>query len=55
LFFPSGESLQSGARDRHRLFWLFLERETTVLKNGSSILHCAPKLGILRRFQSYPK
>ena len=53
-FFPSKASLKSGARARYRLFWLFLERETSILNEGTSILHCAPQLGILRRLQSYP-
>jgi SAM-dependent methyltransferase len=38
-----------GALERHRVLWLFLERETDLFEGGS-LLHIAPEYAFLRRF-----
>jgi predicted SAM-dependent methyltransferase len=47
--FPKNITITSGSRARHRLFWLFLERETDVLTKKNVVLHCAPEYGTLKR------
>ena len=40
-----------GALERHRLLWLFLERETDLFERpGASLLHVAPEYAFLNRF-----
>jgi SAM-dependent methyltransferase len=40
-----------GSLERHRLLWLFLERETDLLdRPGASLLHIAPEYAFLNRF-----
>lgn len=51
--FPKDITITNGARSRHRLFWLFLERETDVLKGNHRVLHCAPQWGIQKRMETY--
>ncbi len=38
-----------GSLERHRLLWLFLERETDLFAGGRSLLHLAPEYAFLRR------
>jgi SAM-dependent methyltransferase len=38
-----------GSLERHRLLWLFLERETDLFDGGRSLLHIAPEYAFLRR------
>lgn len=40
----------NGARARHRLIWLFLERETDLLTRPQRLLHVAPEVCLLPRF-----
>lgn len=52
--FPMGLTPTTGAKARHRLFWLFLEKETKLLEGKNTILHCAPQFGVQKRLKSYP-
>jgi len=40
----------NGARSRHRLIWLYLERETDLLTRPQRMLHVAPEVCLLPRF-----
>ena len=40
----------NGARARHRLIWLYLERETDLLTRPQRMLHVAPEVCLLPRF-----
>lgn len=42
-----------GALERHRVLWLFLERETDLF-DGGELLHVAPEYAFLRRFSRTP-
>ena len=44
----------NGARARHRLIWLYLERETAVLRQPTRLLHVAPEVCLLPRFRENP-
>jgi SAM-dependent methyltransferase len=44
----------NGAQARHRLIWLYLERETALLKGGKSLLHVAPERCLFDRFLTVP-
>lgn len=39
-----------GALERHRLLWLYLERETDLFERPGEMLHIAPEYTFLRRF-----
>lgn len=39
------------ALERHRLLWLWLERETDVLTAAPKLLHIAPEVCLMRRFE----
>jgi SAM-dependent methyltransferase len=39
-----------GALERHRVLWLFLERETDLFEGPGALLHIAPEYAFLRRF-----
>lgn len=39
-----------GALERHRLLWLFLERETDLFERPGALLHIAPEYAFLNRF-----
>jgi SAM-dependent methyltransferase len=39
-----------GALERHRVLWLFLERETNLFGGSVAMLHIAPEYAFLRRF-----
>ena len=41
----------NGARARHRLIWLYLERETDLLTRPQRMLHVAPEVCLLPRFR----
>lgn len=43
-----------GALERHRLLWLFLERETDLFENPGAMLHIAPEYGFYRRLSRTP-
>lgn len=44
----------NGAKPRHRLIWLYLERETSLFAGGKSLLHIAPERCLLERLSSTP-
>lgn len=44
----------NGARARHRLIWLYLERETDLLTRPQRMLHVAPEVCLLPRFGESP-
>jgi SAM-dependent methyltransferase len=47
----SAKCPRCGALERHRLLWLFLERETDLFRaDGGTLLHIAPEYAFLRRF-----
>lgn len=39
------------ALERHRLLWLYLERETTLLRGYPVLLHIAPEVALKRKFE----
>jgi SAM-dependent methyltransferase len=41
--------------ERHRLLWLFLRRETELLKKPQSLLHFAPEPGLRENFRAAPQ
>ena len=43
-----------GSRPRHRQLWLYLERETDLLRRPQRLLHLAPDTGLERRFRALP-
>ena len=46
----SAKCPRCGALERHRLLWLFLERETDLFETpGGALLHIAPEYAFLRR------
>ena len=44
----------NGARARHRLIWLYLERETDLFTRPQCMLHVAPEVCLLPRFSESP-
>lgn len=40
--------------ERHRLLWLYLERETSILRDPVRVLHMAAEPGLSRRLKSLP-
>lgn len=40
-----------GALERHRVLWLFLERETELLRQPGDLLHIAPEYALMRRLR----
>lgn len=61
LFLPHGVILRPNAvcpvcqsRDRHRLAWLYLQRETPLLTASLSFLHLAPEPELARRLAGLP-
>ena len=40
--------------ERHRLLWLYLARETQILKDHARVLHIAPEPGTSRRLARWP-
>lgn len=49
-----GITPSNGARARHRLVWLYLERETSLMAGGQSLLHVAPERCLFERFSTAP-
>ncbi len=41
--------------ERHRLLWLYLERETSLLKSCPTLLHIAPEVSLMKKFQQIYK
>ena len=41
--------------ERHRLLWLYLDRETTFLKDTIRVLHVAPEQVFYKKFKSFNK
>ena len=39
--------------ERHRLLWLFLERETKFFKKASKVLHIAPEQPLYKKFKQF--
>ena len=39
--------------ERHRLLWLYLERETNFLKQPLKVLHIAPEQVLYKKFKSF--
>ena len=39
------------ALERHRLLWLYLERETTLLRGYPVLLHIAPEVALMHKFE----
>ncbi len=37
--------------ERHRLLWLYLERETSLQKSHPTMLHIAPEVSLMRKFR----
>ena len=46
---PEAKCPRCGALERHRLLWLFLERETDLFERRGSMLHIAPEYSLQRR------
>jgi hypothetical protein len=42
------------ALERHRLMWLFLEKETSFFTKPLKVLHIAPELCFIKRFEKLP-
>ncbi len=60
-FLPYGRKVRENALcpnclalERHRLMWLFLERETPFFTKPLKVLHIAPELCFIKRFQRLP-
>lgn len=43
-----------GSLERHRVLWLFLERETDLFRRSGAMLHIAPEYALQRRFAALP-
>ncbi len=43
-----------GALERHRLLWLYLQRETDLFRRPGAMLHVAPEYAFLRRLSREP-
>lgn len=43
------------ALERHRLLWLWLERESDITKGGTTLLHIAPEVSLMRKFSAIYK
>jgi SAM-dependent methyltransferase len=41
------------ALERHRLLWLYIERETTLLQGYPTLLHIAPEVALKRQFEQH--
>ena len=41
------------ALERHRLLWLYIERETDLLKGYPILLHIAPEVALKRKFEQH--
>ena len=41
------------ALERHRLLWLYIERETDLLKGYPTLLHIAPEVALKRKFERH--
>tara|TARA_B100000767_G_scaffold190787_1_gene178077 strand:- start:6427 stop:7179 length:753 start_codon:yes stop_codon:yes gene_type:complete len=39
--------------ERHRLLWLYLDRETSFLKNSIKVLHVAPEQVFFKKFKNF--
>lgn len=48
---PHAKCPGCGALERHRVLWLFLERETDLLRRPGDLLHIAPEYALMRRLQ----
>jgi SAM-dependent methyltransferase len=46
---PRAKCPGCGALERHRVLWLFLERETDLFERPGAMLHIAPEYALLRR------
>ncbi len=41
------------ALERHRLLWLYIERETDLMKGYPTLLHIAPEVALKRKFEQH--
>jgi len=48
---PRAKCPGCGALERHRVLWLFLERETDLLRRRGDLLHIAPEYALMRRLE----
>lgn len=48
---PRAKCPGCGALERHRVLWLFLERETDLLGGPGDLLHIAPEYALMRRLE----
>lgn len=49
---PAAKCPQCGVLERHRLLWLFLDREVIAPRVGLRVLHIAPEPSLARRLQN---
>lgn len=52
---PNAQCPGCKSLERHRLIWLYISQETTLLKNGGTLLHVAPERFLQKLFASYPQ
>lgn len=60
-FLPYGYGVQRAdalcprclALERHRLLWLYFERETELLRSHPTLLHIAPEVALKRKFEQH--
>jgi SAM-dependent methyltransferase len=51
---PHAECPHCGSLERHRLLWLFLEKETDAFRGKKRILHVAPESVFFQKFANSP-
>ena len=51
---PNALSPGTLSLERHRLLWLYLERETSLLTQNLRVLHVAPEQAFYQRFKNFP-
>ena len=51
---PNALCPRCGAAERHRLLWLYLQREADLARAGIAVLHFAPEAAIARRLETLP-
>ena len=49
---PRAKCPGCGSLERHRVLWLFLERETDLFERPGALLHLAPEYALLRRLSA---
>lgn len=51
---PGSACPNCGARQRHRMLWLYLQREVAVAERPLRVLHTSPELGLGSRLRALP-